>query len=285
MEESESKPPIQPTVNAIPPQQQPEQKTAQSPINPPIIPNLPPSPKRNDDAEHCRPDQTPWWKTAIELAAVLTAIWYAIVASRQLGVMTGQLTEMQKAREQAKIDNAKAITAQQGIAQNALITSQENFDRSSQSAENTFRDEQRAWVGAIGIADVVIKEGQPPSFRVLVTNSGRTPALHVRFLTMGGGRPKGEKIAFAYPPAAKGEVLSDFVLQPGAQYFLNSGNEETLVTKTQVDGITSGASIMWIFGTMTYEDVSKRAHHTKFCFILTHDLKAAEPCDTYNEAD
>jgi hypothetical protein len=58
--------------------------------------NIPPPPKRQNNTEHCRPDQTPWWKTAIELAAVLTAIWYAIVATRQLGIMSDQLTEMQR---------------------------------------------------------------------------------------------------------------------------------------------------------------------------------------------
>ena len=221
----------------------------------------------------------------IEVAAVLTAIWYAIVASKQLGVMSGQLTEMQEARKQAKLDNFNAISAQQKIAQDSLAKSQESFDKSFRSAENTFRDEQRAWVGAITVANLVVKAGEPTSASVVVINSGKTPALHLKFITGGQGSLSGQKIAFSYG-RPKIPIQSDFVLQPGAQYFMTIGDpSDEHATQLQVNGITSGTHLYWLYGKVTYADVSKRTHHTKFCFLVSRDLKGANPCDTYNEAD
>ena len=161
-----------------------------------------------------------------------------------------------------------------GIASQTLINS-----------ENTFKDEQRAWVGALGATDIVVKENEPISFRVVVTNSGKTPALHLRFLTGSRGAAKGQRIKFVYDPVPKDQIVSDFVLQPGSQYLLPSGDPKSLPNKAAVGEITSGAFRVYIFGRMTYEDVSKRSHHTKFCFVISPDLKNANACDTYNEAD
>jgi hypothetical protein len=192
---------------------------------------------------------------------------------------------MQTTRAQAKIDNAAAIIAQQKIAQDSLTKSQENLAKSSQNAETTFRDEQRAWVGALAVTDLVIAEDKPPSFKVVLSNSGKTPALHLRFHVAEKFGIGSETIDFAYPPIAKGAIESDFVLQPGVQYFAQSGVATKSMTKLQVDAIAAGVMRVWIYGDLTYKDVSKRLHHTKFCFIESPDLKNGQPCNTFNEAD
>jgi hypothetical protein len=232
--------------------------------------------------------ETNWPQRIEAICAVLLVVitgFYTFYARKQLKAMQGQIAEMKNARGQSKLDNANAITAQQAIAQSALSTSQRNFDKTSQSAENTFRDEQRAWVGALATTDVVIKEGEPPSFRVVVTNSGKTPALHLHFNVEAMSWLTGKRIKFTYLPVTKTAIVSNFVLQPGAQYFLQSGAPAPPLIKPQVDAITSGANTLWIYGKLTYEDVAKRLHHTKFCFIMTADLKSGQPCDTYNDAD
>jgi len=55
-----------------------------------------PSPVGQSHREHCRPDQTPWWKYAMELAAILVGASVAIIYWRQLNTMNGQLGEMAK---------------------------------------------------------------------------------------------------------------------------------------------------------------------------------------------
>jgi hypothetical protein len=222
------------------------------------------------------------WPQRIE---AVCAILLVLITGTYTYYTRGQLRLTREALRQSKSANANAIKAQQQIAQDSLAKSQDNFAKTSQTAEETFRDEQRAWVGALGVTNVIIKEGAPPVFGVVVTNSGKTPALHVRFLTTGGSRMRGEQSNFAYPPLPKDQIVSDFVLQPGSQYTLNSGIPEQSATKPQVDAITSGTTIFWIYGKVRYEDVSKRIHHTKFCFLLATDLKTGQPCSTYNEAD
>jgi hypothetical protein len=84
---------------------------------------------------------------AINLALAIIGVLALSIYHGQLAVMSGQLAEMQEARKQSKVDNAAAIAAQQKIATDALIASQENFQKSSENAEAAFRNEQRAWIG------------------------------------------------------------------------------------------------------------------------------------------
>lgn len=198
----------------------------------------------------------------------------------------GMVEEMKHAREQATMDSAKAVATQQQIAQDSLMKSQANFDKSSQNAADTFRDEQRAWVGAVTVTDMVLKEGEFPSYTVILTNSGKTPALHMHAINMHKSWIKGKVIEFDYPNMIPGQILSDTVLQPGANSLLHSLPAQSgKLTKTQVDSITSGDYWWWVYGKLSYEDVSRRRHNTKFCFVITPDLKSAQPCSTYNEAD
>jgi hypothetical protein len=233
--------------------------------------------------------KTNWPQRVEAVCAVLLVIitgCYTFYARKQLKAMQGQITEMKNARAQSKLDSASAITAQQAIAQSALSASQTNFDKTSQNSEKTFRNEQRAWIGAIMVTNAVFKEDAIPSYSIIVINSGKTPALHVHSITMNKSRPKGEKIEFDYPPIIGKQINSDMVLQPGAQSSLNNGPSEAgTLSKAQADIVASGDYWWWIYGKMTYQDAFKRTHHTKFCFIMTPDLKYGQPCDTYNEAD
>jgi len=286
MESSQPEPQTQPSANAIPPYANPNQKTSQPPTGsiPPVNRKVVIAEKHQNESHHCRPDQTPIMKLVLEVLGVAILAAYTVAAFKQLGIMSEQITEMKNARIQSETDNAKAIMAQQVIAQTGLVASQKNFEESSKNSENAFRDEQRAWVGALNAADVVIKEGEVPSFRVLVTNSGKTPALHLRSVVTAKSRPKGQTAPLVYPPLTKGQLISDFVLQPNAQYSLISPPSAPL-TKLQADLITSGDMILWIFGKIRYQDASRRVHHTKFCFVMSPDLKIAQPCNVYNEAD
>src|ERR1700722_8613336 len=99
-----------------------------------------------------------WADTAIAVFTGLILITY--ITGNWFSCQQLKLTR--KALEQSQIDNAKAIAAQQAIAQQALNTSQANFTKSSQDSQNSFRDEQRAWVGVISLVGIVVKEGETP---------------------------------------------------------------------------------------------------------------------------
>src|ERR1035441_5912551 len=128
-------------------------------------PGTPPTPpqgeiRKNPNAQPNNPQETARelarefrWVEGAQLAVngvlAIVGIVALCIYNGQLTVMSGQLTEMQQARKQSKIDNANAIIAQQQIAQDSLNKSQDNFDKSALNSERTLRDEQRAWVGAI----------------------------------------------------------------------------------------------------------------------------------------
>ena len=39
------------------------------------------------------------------------------------------------------------------------------------------------------------------------------------------------------------------------------------MTQKRIDDIKSGREVLYIWGTVKYEDVFKRSHYTKFCFL------------------
>lgn len=89
MEDSGLKPRTQPTVNAIPPNDDPGQKSGQPPIagRPPVNPNAIVSKTKQKGSYYCRPDQTPVMKIVLEVIAVVVGCAYTIAAYQQLTVM------------------------------------------------------------------------------------------------------------------------------------------------------------------------------------------------------
>jgi len=48
---------------------------------------------------------------------------------------------------------------------------------------------------------------------------------------------------------------------------------------------TSGKNILYMYGSITYEDVFGVKHHTTVCMYLLPDLSAFTDCETYTEVD
>jgi hypothetical protein len=95
MEESGPKPQSDPTVNAMPPQKQSDQKTHHPHVEMPFGSNRVPSTTHKGKSEYCRPDQTPLAKHVLEVIAVGIGACYTLAAIWQLGAMKSQLAVMQ----------------------------------------------------------------------------------------------------------------------------------------------------------------------------------------------
>ena len=102
------------SINSVSPQNNPAAEHKEPPSRP-TTPNVPPAEERNNHGEHCRPDQTPWWKYAIELGGVLVVVAYTLVANRQLGVMNGQLAQMMTQTEVAIAQVAPVLTLNNSV--------------------------------------------------------------------------------------------------------------------------------------------------------------------------
>ncbi len=105
--------PFDQPIDPIRPQTTPEQKGAESPAGMTPSPHPSPSPEGRKQRQECRPDQTPWWKHLLELAAVLLGIAVAYIYWNQLTVMSGQLGEMKR-----QLDDSEDIQAARLVIEN-----------------------------------------------------------------------------------------------------------------------------------------------------------------------
>jgi len=228
-----------------------------------------------------------FWKVYAEAIGIIVVVGYTTVAGFQLGAMRGQLTEMRETRKQTKIDNASAIAAQQTIAQDSLSKSQEIFTKSAANSEKSFRDDQRAWLVAVGFGapNPPFAEDKQPIFSVEITNSGKTPAIKVEPKISAWPYPKGQTFVPVYLDDPSKPIQSVGIISPGLHPTLKTLPPIAPLTKTIIDQVKHGSFIYYVYGVITYDDVSRRPHQTTFCFYLSTDLTSSNSCDTYNDAD
>jgi hypothetical protein len=210
----------------------------------------------------------------------------------QLGVMSGQFTEMQEARKQAKLDNFNAISAQQKIAQDSLAKSQEIFDKSSRKAENTFREEQRAWLsGHTDVAPMDIDKPVPDPFNLIIFNSGKTFARKVEMTAHSVFVPS---ILHAFPPVGAEPVdRSVAVIAPNSpsvnRIFPIDRDQGHKLKDVFPEAAITNDWYLYVWGDIAYEDVfhPPGKHTTKFCFyrILSKAGLQLIQCEMNNNAD
>jgi hypothetical protein len=206
-------------------------------------------------------------------------------------------------------------------AKNGIGVSIRQNEATLRTATEKSRLEQRAWVGPIQLIapeylaenkKVYVKDGDVVKAGVIIGNSGKTPArklhVNVQMIILKAGEklvPKFSNVDIATLPH------SNAALQPGAQFLIlpsiTSFNfkppriqlkpeikiiseaevsvKDKLFTKTDIDDLASGKNILYMFGLITYEDIFKQPHWTKFCMYLSTDLTAFTGCSKYNETD
>jgi hypothetical protein len=144
--------------------------------------------------------------------------------------------------------------------------------------------DQRAWVGVADFVTPELKAGEKADFGVIITNSGKTPALKVQVQMI--GRMLGKDLVFSpsYPLKPPGSSVT--ILDPGMRACVNDLHLTYRFSQGEVDNMRNGIVVMYLFGKISYEDIFRRPHCRTFCRYLSPDFGAANVCDTYNnEAD
>ncbi len=257
MNELTPKTPSQPFVNTVSPKDaaREEGKTA-----PPYIPpqtDVSPSPEPHEYRCHCRPDQTPWWKHAVELAAVLVGITVALIYYRQLQTMSAQLGEM--------IKQSPEITKSADAAASAADTAKKTLDASGKA----FQVEQRAYVyitaAMMSTPPICIIPGKKDTrvcADVHVANSGKTPAIGpriVRYATFGENAEKMiKKMKIPSYDHPEGGMLGNI----GDQFGTAATDPVDEKTAHQ---LVDGDESIYIYGVIQYFDIFSAYHETGFC--------------------
>ena len=87
MKKSKPQPTHNPTTKSIRPENAPASKSEEAQDSALTNAETVPSPKSTNERAQCRPDQTPWWKHAVEVGAVIVGIVVAIIYFYQLRAM------------------------------------------------------------------------------------------------------------------------------------------------------------------------------------------------------
>jgi hypothetical protein len=142
--------------------------------------------------------------------------------------------------------------------------------------------DQRAWLGIDRINQFDFKPGQGFSIPFDMTNTGKTPALHVKTKTSLKSLEKEQTFTVTYPDPRlyKG---SNGVVQP--QQHLTLSTLPTDVPTMQYGDIQNGRGILYAYGDITYDDIYDKSHETTFCVMFYLGLSGPIPCDVYNEAN
>lgn len=253
----------------------------------------------NDARSHCITPQTksdPSTKSrfgeiimivATIVIAISTTI-YTIYARRQWQVMSTTLSEMKSSGSETKTQIDRMITETNRIADSMSKTVQHSKKALDSTIENSHL-EQRAWIGPTlvlpaeyteGGKKIYIKEGHPINCGVVITNSGKTPALNVQHSIAVQALKRGEK-----PLLKETTGQRDIsVLQPGTTLTIHYP-PIIGVSKANVAALSSGQDILFMYGIIRYDDIFKKTHLTKFCMYLAPDLATFSSCPYYNETD
>ena len=229
-----------------------------------------------------------WKQTALHnKALVLTSVLVAFGTLFYAGAAVFQICMMKNIGKQTTKQTEQLITEANRIANSMEETSKQSKSALQASIEMARRD-QRAWIGPITMEEptlsdangrpVYIKEGIATKFTVYIINSGKSPALNVKFTIDIYFLPSNIKFS---PKNMK--IRSLGVLQPQMRYLLNVISPT--FTPSIIDSIKNNNGFLYIAGKITYEDVFRIPHLTTFCIYLVSSLNGFTPCDTYNDAN
>ena len=290
---------------------------ANAPQQPPLPP-LPPAIEGHEDSEggdgkrhysHVGENtkKPKHWTAYVEAAcAVLLVVitgTYTYYASQQT---RASITAANAASQAAGVAISTLDEAKQNNIHQAALAEQARLDaKAASDASNTnstavlqatidqFHQDQRAWVGPIAAfppmylvdgRQVYIKVGEKPLFGFSISNSGKTPARNLTAIIAGHAYPSTQKFAPYYLPKPKNPGTVG-MLFPGIKMDVPTDPNTDVADTFHTGLLTSGKSIFYIYGKISYSDVFNKPHTTRFCSYVDKDLESLTMCNTYNDAN
>jgi hypothetical protein len=150
-----------------------------TPKEPPIIPDVVPSRPRDGEPEKCKYPHTPWWKTALEVAAVITVVGYTTVACFQLRAMLEANKLAQKTFDAAqrpyigintvessyhsRSDSGEDVVADRPSKKTDGMAYQIDIKNFGPVPGTNFRTSPKAWFGGREVANSGTIPSSPPT--------------------------------------------------------------------------------------------------------------------------
>ncbi len=221
------------------------------------------------------------WMARFTGALVLTAIIAGGVSTYQAKVarQSADAALISAKAAESALEEMKKSSADTHALAEAAKTQAINTGKAVDATVEQSRLDQRAWVGPKFTASIRIVAGEVGVSEVIITNTGRTPALNVWVKATNTVQGIDETPTFNYPerPTARPKF--------GA---ISPGDGQKIVVQSVgpvsadlVDQLRNKQRIFRYYGLIHYEDIFGGTHETKFCYSLREDMSTVYPCTTY----
>lgn len=164
--------------------------------------------------------------------------------------------QAESSRSQSKADAAASRMQSAKDAAASLELARKSLEESQRALEIS----QRAWLGFYSATDYVPVSDVKGTVNVTIGNSGRLPATAVRVRINSQTKRRDE------PPLEPDEppgIISTSVIHPGYPQTVAVGISSLSVD--QIEGVRSGFLILYVVGTVSYNDGFGKSRVTSFC--------------------
>ena len=159
-----------------------------------------------------------------------------------------------------------------------MATASEN---SIKATEDAMRLDQRAWVSVKGIGGVP-QLNQPWDVNVFFINTGKTPAKNTRLSCKVEPRKAEKDVSFKEVPyASTGSLMPPGDI--GTFCGLHPIPEGEKITQDALDTLSRHEITIFVFGSVSYEDVFDKPHWMTFCRVMQADGKNWNTCAAYRD--
>lgn len=211
------------------------------------------------------------------------------IANKSLRLADSAFVESKKSGEETSIraeravlaieKSADAINVQANAAEQTVVNARQN----TKIAEISARISNRAYLSIAGVTPTALLPGKKFEATVQFVNVGKTPAYqvhHVKGYKLGGTGIYEHEIN----EAKKREEFRDFAMGMSipSSFIIETENP---ITQEESDEIMKGKKAWYVFGRITYTDIFREKHFTRYCFVFIPSKGTFESYHRYNDAN
>jgi hypothetical protein len=234
---------------------------------------------------------------------ILLALWQEHLQSRSFDEQQQVLTNLQN----SSAATAKTLTSLQSATEsmNTILQMQLDAARKSEAqaersakageasaatASQSLHVSERAYVHLTPSLAKPPSAAEKPHYSVVISNTGRTPALELTARMTGfigpSSLPSDEAYSKALDELSKLHRESESVgTLPAGQTAEEDTDSPVPLTQADVDHLSEGKTLLYIFAEVSYKDIFRQLHHTEICAFYQPASKAFSACHGHNNSD
>lgn len=163
-------------------------------------------------------------------------------------------------------------------AESDFATMADNSAKAIKATQDSMRQDQRAWLAVTEISGLP-EVGKPWIINLLMGNSGKTIAQHIRVVGISDQIPSPDEPSFTLEPLKERGIISP--LSRGYAHIRVSHGVN--LPQSVYDSYQKGQLRLFVYGLILYKDVFKREHSTQFCFVYVPDDPGFETYTSKNK--